>query len=155
MAFRIISLLSFTLSIMLVLMASRRATASDEAGVLLAFRAGLGARGSDMLASWNSSTNICSWEGVACNRGQRVVALSLPSYGLTGNLSPAIGNLDFLQTLNLTSNWFQGEVPSSIGRLVRLQTLDLSYNSSSMIPANLSFYVSLISLRLSNNQLHG
>ncbi|CAL4964695.1 unnamed protein product [Urochloa decumbens] len=136
--------------------------AGDEAA-LLAFKAtaiaGADAYG-DPLASWNDSGGaggLCSWEGVSCGRRhRRVVALNLPSYGLTGALSPAIGNLTFLRMLNLSSNWFQGSIPGSIGRLVRLNTLDLSYNTfNGELPANLSFCVSLMFLDLSSNQLHG
>jgi hypothetical protein len=127
----------------------------DEASTLLAFKAELAGSSSSVLASWNGSTSICDWEGVACSGGQ-VVALSLPSYGLAGALSPAIGNLTFLQTLNLSSNWFQGEVPASIGRLAHLQTLDLSYNEfSGTLPPNHSSCVSLLLLRLSSNRFHG
>ncbi|CAL4951584.1 unnamed protein product [Urochloa decumbens] len=127
----------------------------DEAGVLLAFKAELTGHGSRVLASWNDSTDFCGWEGVACSR-HRVVALNLPSYGLTGTLSPDIGNLTFLRTLNLSSKWFRREVPASIGRLARLHTLDLSYNTfSGTIPTNLSFCVSLQFLILASNRLNG
>ncbi|KAL6894434.1 hypothetical protein ACP4OV_008532 [Aristida adscensionis] len=128
---------------------------NDEAGALLAFKTMLAGHGSDVLASWNGSTGFCSWEGVGCSHGQ-VVALSLPYHGLTGTLSPAIGNLTFLRTLNLSSNWFHGVIPESIGRLGRLQTLDLSYNAfSGTLPANLSFCTSLLYLKLGSNRLHG
>ncbi|PWZ39432.1 DNA replication licensing factor MCM5 [Zea mays] len=59
----------------------------------------------------------------------QVVSLSLSSYGLTGTLSTAIGDLTFLRMLNLSSNWFHGEVPATIVRLAHLQALDLSYNA--------------------------
>ncbi|OEL31414.1 MDIS1-interacting receptor like kinase 2 [Dichanthelium oligosanthes] len=113
------ALLTMTLPSLLseLMIASGSSGASrDETGSLLAFKAELTGHGSDVLASWNSKTSFCGWEGVACGHG-RVVALSLPSYGLTGTLSPAIGNLTSLRTLNLSSNWFKGEIPASIGRL--------------------------------------
>jgi Leucine-rich repeat (LRR) protein len=142
-----------------LLLSAVAAQAADEAA-LLAFRAAAiaGPHG-DPLASWNGSGagGFCGWEGVRCGRRhRRVVALSLPSLGLTGTLSPAVGNLTFLRTLNLSSNWFQGTIPASIGRLVRLKTLDLSYNTfSGALPDNLSSCVSLLSLSFRNNQLHG
>uniref|UniRef100_A0ACD5VJC3 Uncharacterized protein n=1 Tax=Avena sativa TaxID=4498 RepID=A0ACD5VJC3_AVESA len=129
--------------------------ASDEAA-LLAFRAGLSNPG--VLASWNSSTGFCSWEGVTCSRRRptQVVALSLPFRGLAGTISPAIGNLTFLQMLNMSSNELYGKIPPSIGRLRRLQSLDLGRNMlSGMLPANLSFCTSLITLILQFNQLNG
>jgi hypothetical protein len=64
--------------------------AGDEAA-LLAFKAAAigGDTDNDALASWNVSGatagGFCSWEGVTCGRRhRRVVALSLPSHGLTG-----------------------------------------------------------------------
>ena len=100
-AVRIMSLLPFTIFITTAV-ASRGGGGGGggEAGALLAFKEELTCHGSALLLSWNASTGLCSWEGVACSRG-RVVALSLPSYGLTGTLSTAIGNLTFLRTLNL------------------------------------------------------
>ena len=91
----------------------------DEAAALLAFKAAAvagGAYDGDPLASWNNGSGaaggwFCSWEGVRCGRRhRRVVVLSLPSRGLAGTLSPAVGNLTSLRILNLSSNWFQGTI---------------------------------------------
>ncbi|CAL4977889.1 unnamed protein product [Urochloa decumbens] len=137
------------------------ASASDEAA-LLAFKAaaiGGGGGSGDPLASWNKSSagGYCSWEGVRCwGKHRQVVELSLPSRGLTGILSPAIGNLSSLWTLNLSNNGFREDIPASLGRLQHLHNLDLSYNAfSGMLPANLSSCTSLVSLSLGSNQLHG
>nr|CAB3472168.1 unnamed protein product [Digitaria exilis] len=124
------------------------AAEADDEAALLAFKAAAigGASYGDTgmpLPSWNGSGGaggFCSWEGVTCgSRHRRVVALSLPSLGLTGVLSPAVGNLSFLRALNLSSNAFSGDIPASLGRLRRLQILDLSHNTfSGEIPANLT-----------------
>ncbi|CAL4958207.1 unnamed protein product [Urochloa decumbens] len=133
----------------------------DDQAALLAFKfAAINGRYDDPLSSWNSSSSVggfCSWEGVGCGRRhRRVVAVRLPSYGLTGTLSPAIGNLTFLRSLNLSYNWFQGNIPASIGRLASLKMLDLRYNTfNGKLPANLSSCASLLILRISSNQLHG
>nr|AGT15911.1 LRR-kinase protein [Saccharum hybrid cultivar R570] len=159
MAMRVMRLLLAATFVMIAVASwGTHGSASDEASSLLAFKAELaGSSSSGVLASWNASTGVCRWEGVACSGGGgQVVSLSLPSYGLAGALSPAIGNLTFLRTLNLSSNWFQGEIPESIGRLARLQALDLSYNAlSGTLPASLSSCVSLLLLSLSSNQIHG
>ncbi|RLM92572.1 LRR receptor-like serine/threonine-protein kinase EFR isoform X3 [Panicum miliaceum] len=111
------------------------AQANDEAALLAFKAAAIGGGGhGDALASWNGSTGgFCSWEGVRCGtKRRRVVSLSLPSQGLTGALSPAVGNLSSLRLLNLSSNWFiSGGIPASLGRLHRLQALDLSNNAFS------------------------
>ncbi|CAD6239755.1 unnamed protein product [Miscanthus lutarioriparius] len=133
----------------------------DEEAALLAFKATAISNGhNDPLASWNRSATggYCSWEGVRCRgtRHRRVVALSLPSHGLTGVLSPAIGNLSSLRTLDLTSNGFSGNIPASLGRLHRLHTLNLTRNAfSGLLPANLSSCTSLMKMVLDFNKLSG
>ncbi|CAN6195575.1 unnamed protein product [Urochloa humidicola] len=157
LAMRVMSLLPAAMAIMIAVASwgAHGQVNGSEARALLAFKAELAGSSSGVLASWNGTTSVCSWEGVACSGGQ-VVSLSLPSYGFAGALSLAIGNLTFLQTLNLSSNWFQGTIPASIGRLVRLKTLDLNYNTfSGALPANLSSCVSLVLLALDANQFHG
>ncbi|KAK1661628.1 hypothetical protein QYE76_049787 [Lolium multiflorum] len=129
--------------------------ARDEA-TLLAFKAQVSDGAS--LVSWNSSADFCSWEGVTCShqRPARVVALILHSRALSGALSPALGNLTFLRTLNLSFNWLRGEIPESLGRLQHLQTLDLSYNSfSGTLPLNLSSCVGMTTMALDSNKLDG
>ncbi|KAL6626756.1 hypothetical protein ACP70R_030482 [Stipagrostis hirtigluma subsp. patula] len=133
--------------------------ASDEAALLAFKAAAISGTYHDPLASWNSSSDggFCSWEGVMCGaRHRRVVALSLTSYGLTGVLSPAIGNLSFLRFLNLSNNGLSGDIPASLGRLRRLHAIDLSNNAfSGEVPVNLSSCTSLTIMILSFNQLHG
>ncbi|KAL6847920.1 hypothetical protein ACP4OV_022048 [Aristida adscensionis] len=135
------------------------ATEVDDQAALLAFKAEAISTNDDPLASWNSTGAgvFCGWEGVTCRaRHRRVVALRLPSHRLTGVLSPAIGNLSFLRTLDLSNNGFGGDIPGSLGRLRRLQYLDLSSNAfSGELPANLSFCSNLKFMYLSFNQLHG
>lgn len=109
LAMSVVSLLPAAIAVM-VAVASWGAY-GDEASTLLAFKAELAGSSSSMLASWNGSTSIWDWEGVTCSGGQ-VVALSLPSYGHAGALSPAIGNLTFLRTLNLKLQLVPGRGPS-------------------------------------------
>ncbi|KAM0914667.1 hypothetical protein ACQ4PT_011355 [Festuca glaucescens] len=132
------------------------AVSTGDEAALLAFKAHV--TGIDSLASWNSSTDFCNWEGVTCRNQSppRVSELSLDGRGLTGTLSPAIGNLTFLRTLSLSYNWLHGEIPASIGHLRRLQTLDLSYNSfSGTLPLNLTSCARMTTMALGSNKLGG
>ncbi|CAD6341799.1 unnamed protein product [Miscanthus lutarioriparius] len=133
-------------------------SAGDEAA-LLTFKAQVAIDGSSgMLASWNSSTSFCSWEGVTCSRRRptQVSALNLQGGGIKGALPPAIGNLTYLQTLNLSANELYGEIPASLGHLRRLETLDLSNNLfSGEFPANLSSCISMTIMVLDGNKLGG
>ncbi|KAJ9559330.1 hypothetical protein OSB04_013944 [Centaurea solstitialis] len=82
---------------------------------------------------WNESTHFCNWTGIVCGlRHRRVVTLSLRSRGLSGSISPAIGNLSFLRELLLENNSFTGNVPQEVGKLSRLRILRLHNNSLSV-----------------------
>ncbi|CAM0152959.1 unnamed protein product [Urochloa decumbens] len=136
------------------------AASADDEAALLAFKAAAVGSNSSALASWNTSTHggYCSWEGVRCRgKHRKVVALSLPLHGLNGVLSPVIGNLSSLRTLNLSSNGLSGNIPASLGRLHHLHTLNLSRNAFSgpLLATNLSSCTSLIVLDLRWNQLNG
>ncbi|XBH96771.1 hypothetical protein VPH35_087092 [Triticum aestivum] len=138
-------------SLLAVLMVAM-ATASDEAA-LLAFKAQINHGG--LLASWNRSAGFCSWEGVTCSRRRPawVVALLLNGTGLAGALSPAIGNLTFLRTLDLSFNSLHGGIPASLGRLQGLYLDDNAFSGT--FPVNLSSCVSMNEMVLDNNKIGG
>lgn len=112
----------------------------------------------DALASWNTTADFCSWQGIRCSikHKRRVIGLNLSLEGLAGTISPSIGNLTFLETLNLSGNNLQGEIPSSFGRLSQLQYLDLSKNSfHGELTANLKNCTSLEKVNLDSNRFAG
>jgi hypothetical protein len=102
-----------------------------------------------------SGVNHCSWAGVTCDaRSGRVVALSLPSGRLAGELSPAVGRLTELKVLSFRSRGVGGKIPQEIWRLQRLEVLDLAGSSlRGSLPA--TFPEGLKSLDLSGNRLSG
>ncbi|XP_048446455.1 probable LRR receptor-like serine/threonine-protein kinase At3g47570 isoform X1 [Pyrus x bretschneideri] len=124
---------------------------------LLAFKAEIVSDRMDILASWNESLHFCEWPGISCGRRhQRVTVFDLRSSRLEGLLSPNIGNLSFLRTLNLENNSFNSNIPPEIGRLFRLQQLRLGNNSfSGDIPVNISRCSNLRYLDLGYNLLGG
>jgi len=110
-----------------------------------------------VLNSWNSSMPHCQWDGVNCSRKHpgRVTLLTLPGLGLAGPISPYIGNLTFLETLDLTANSFSGALPP-LNRLHKLQQLVLLQNSmQGVIPDSLINRSNLNCLELSGNSLTG
>ncbi|KAK2635874.1 hypothetical protein Ddye_030666 [Dipteronia dyeriana] len=110
-----------------------------------------------VLNSWNDSSHFCEWEGITCGyRRRRVTVLNISSKGLSGSLSPYIGNLSFLKRFVLYNNSIQGEIPHEFGRLRRLKYLILSNNSLvGEIPANLSHCSRLVELYVQGNKLVG
>ncbi|XP_025827437.1 receptor kinase-like protein Xa21 isoform X2 [Panicum hallii] len=136
---------------------SGNATAQDELA-LLSFKSMLSSSPSSVLASWNKSGHYCSWPGVVCGRRHpdRVVALRLGSFNLSGHISPFLGNLSFLQKLDLRNNQLVGQVPAELGHLGRLQGLNLSTNFlQGSIPAAMGGCTNLKVLDLSSNKLQG
>ncbi|KAK2983064.1 hypothetical protein RJ640_006451 [Escallonia rubra] len=117
----------------------------------------------EVLSSWNDSIHFCYWQGVSCSpRHQRVTVLDLPSLKLLGSVSPYIGNLTFLNTINMVNNSLHGTIPEDIGKLYRLQHLSLYLNSfqednyiSGSMPLDIGNLVNLEFLGLSNNMFSG
>ena len=113
-------------------------------------------------AGWTTRTNWLSdrplgeWHGVTTDQSGRVTQISLPGNNLVGNISPQLGSLDNLETLDLSGNLLDGSIPSQLGRLSNLRTLDLSDNLlDGTIPSQLGSLSSLRTLDLSENQLTG
>ncbi|XP_058087457.1 putative receptor-like protein kinase At3g47110 [Magnolia sinica] len=111
------------------------------------------------LSSWNHTLHFCHWQGVTCNgrrHPQRVTELNLTGQKLVGPISPFIGNLTFLRTIDLGENYFHGSIPQEMGRLFRLQYLSLLNNTfTGEIPENLTHCLKLEFLHLYRNQLIG
>lgn len=109
------------------------------------------------LGSWNNSLHFCQWKGITCSsRRQRVTKLHLGSLKLVGSLSPLIGNLTFLKSINLENNSFHGAIPQEIGRLFRLQNLSLQENSfQGEIPTNITHCSDIRILDFTENNLGG
>ncbi|XP_076900701.1 uncharacterized protein LOC143587701 [Bidens hawaiensis] len=137
--------------------AQNNATVTGDRVALLAIKSMISdPRG--ILTSWNeSNTNFCQWRGVTCSlRHPRVTLLDLESSGLTGTLSPSIGNLSFLRGIRLQNNTFSGIIPPEIGRLFRLQELRLYNNSfTGNIPTAITNCSNLQVLHLGFNNLVG
>ncbi|XP_077226325.1 polygalacturonase inhibitor-like [Tasmannia lanceolata] len=75
---------------------------------------------------------------------------------LTGTIPPAIGKLNNLQLLQLTSNSLSGSIPEFLGTLQPLNVLVLSSNKfSGTIPSILANLTNLNAIWLDHNQLTG
>ncbi|ESR41517.1 hypothetical protein CICLE_v10013349mg, partial [Citrus x clementina] len=86
----------------------------------------------------------------------KLKGLSLHKNNLTGDISPFLGNLTFLEIVSLSYNSFEGNIPDSLGQLKELKSLAIGVNNlSGKIPpsvCNLSF---LVNFSVSQNQIHG
>ncbi|XP_049371852.1 probable LRR receptor-like serine/threonine-protein kinase At5g45780 isoform X3 [Solanum verrucosum] len=110
-----------------------------------------------VLDGWDiNSVDPCTWYMVGCSSEGFVISLEMASMGLSGTLSPSIGNLTHLRTMLLQNNHLSGPIPTEIGQLTELLTLDLSGNQfDGGIPRALGRLIYLNYLRLSRNRLSG
>ena len=106
---------------------------------------------------WNSDEPLDAWRGVTTDEEGRVTGLRLAFLGdVSGTLSPALGNLDRLESLTVSFTDLSGPLPAELGNLTNLQTLNLSFNEfSGPIPPELGNLTNLQSLTLAYNQLSG
>ncbi|CAL5022967.1 unnamed protein product [Urochloa decumbens] len=110
-----------------------------------------------IMALWDIySVDPCTWSMVACSADKFVISLQMANNGLSGTLSPSIGNLSHLQTMSLQNNTISGVIPPEIGKLTNLDALDLSSNEFvGDIPSSLGQLTRLNYLRLDRNNLSG
>ncbi|EPS66497.1 hypothetical protein M569_08274, partial [Genlisea aurea] len=113
----------------------------------------------NVLPDWDDahSSDLCSWRGVVCGDAiTSVVALNLSNLNLGGEVSPSIGELRNLQSLDLRGNKLTGQIPEEIGNCIPLVVIDLSDNLiEGDIPFSISKLKQLEILNLKNNQLTG
>ncbi|GLT27846.1 hypothetical protein SLA2020_028170 [Shorea laevis] len=166
---------------MTMAMATDSVQLNDDVLGLMVFKSDL-QDPSSYLRSWIEDDDTpCSWRFVRCNpvtarvselsldglglsgkisgRGlqklQHLKVLSLSRNNFTGNISPELGLIHSLQTLNLSQNSLSGPIPTSFV-LNSIRFLDLSGNSlSGPIPNDLFRNCSLNYLSLSRNSLQG
>ncbi|KAM0869642.1 hypothetical protein ACQ4PT_040541 [Festuca glaucescens] len=130
------------------------AVEGDDRSVLLVFKAGVSGDPNGALAGWGSP-DVCNWTGVACDAVKlRVVKLILSEQNLSGEVSPVLGNLSQLRTLDISSNQFAGGVPPELGNLSCLKFLSISSNKlNGTVPPKLGNLSRLKILDMSANML--
>jgi hypothetical protein len=105
--------------------------------------------------NWLTNTTPCTWSGVLCNNGH-VIALGLPTDGLTGTLPLSLSNLPQLIALDVSGNRLVGALPATLGSLTKLQTLNVRNNTlSGGLPGNIGRLTALQALNLANNRITG
>ncbi|XP_037464254.1 LRR receptor-like serine/threonine-protein kinase ER1 [Triticum dicoccoides] len=139
-------------SLLLLLVAG---AAADDGAALLEVKKSFRNVG-NVLYDW-SGDDHCSWRGVLCdNVTFAVAALNLSGLNLEGEISPAVGALKSLVSIDLKSNGLTGQIPDEIGDCSSIKTLDLSFNNlDGDIPFSVSKLKHLETLILKNNQLVG
>ncbi|CAN6247143.1 unnamed protein product [Urochloa humidicola] len=148
-------------SLLLLSMASPAFSCNEqEKASLLQFLTGL-SRDSGLTASWRNDTDCCEWDGITCSSDGAVVEVSLASRGLGGCISPSLGDLSNLKSLNLSYNSFTGSLPSELLASSSIILLDVSFNHLSRVlqpeesNSSVPNYMPLQVLNISSNQFTG
>lgn len=107
------------------------------------------------LDSWKVSDSPCDFFGVSCDPTGLVTGISLDNQSLSGEISPAISELDSLIYLVLPSNWLSGHLPWELSRLRNLEVLNVTGNRLMGTVPDLSELRNLQILDLSTNYFSG
>lgn len=114
--------------VLLITLASPTSSCTEqEKTSLLQFLAGLSPK-SGLLELWQNATACCMWEGITCGTDGMVVDVSLASRSLQGHISPSLGNLTRLLSLNLSNNLLSGELPQELVSSGSITAIDVSSN---------------------------
>lgn len=143
------------LAALLLVTATAAAAVADDGATLVEIKKSFRNVG-NVLYDW-AGDDYCSWRGVLCdNVTFAVAALNLSGLNLEGEISPAVGSLKSLVSIDLKSNGLSGQIPDEIGDCSSLRTLDFSFNNlDGDIPFSISKLKHLENLILKNNQLIG
>ncbi|KAL8557762.1 hypothetical protein ACS0TY_005026 [Phlomoides rotata] len=128
-------------------------TNSQDVAVLRSLKDGWG----NTPPSWDKSNDPCSsWDGVFCNN-TRVTSLGLTSLGITGKISGDIAGLTELDSLDMSFNLgLTGPISPRLGDLKKLTTLILAgCGFTGSIPSELGNLSELTYLALNTNNLNG
>ncbi|KAK8563762.1 hypothetical protein V6N12_035902 [Hibiscus sabdariffa] len=111
-----------------------------------------------VLEAWNLTSPFCNRTGVTRNvTKQRVMSIDLQNLGLEGTIAPHLGNLSFLNYLNLQNNTFFGSMPQEIGQIFRLRTLILGSNQiqGTILPEGFSRLPFFINIQIGLHNISG
>ncbi|XP_059318609.1 putative receptor-like protein kinase At3g47110 [Lycium ferocissimum] len=124
---------------------------------LISLKSQINMESSHPLSSWDVDSSPCNWTGVVCNENlERVTGLDLSGLGLEGTISPHIGNLSLLASIQLQNNRLTGTLPHQLSNLIHLRVLNASFNSiQGIIPPNISQCKNLMNLDLMQNEISG
>ncbi|KAG9145709.1 hypothetical protein Leryth_024800 [Lithospermum erythrorhizon] len=151
-----ILILQFVSNSLLVVTHTTTNINTDEVA-LLSLKAHVTDTGNVISSHWSVSTPVCNWLGVTCKiRHGRVATLNLRNFGLVGTIPSHLGNLSFLEHLDLSNNTLHGNIPKELARLRRLNYLNLRFNYlDGDMPGWLGSLAKLRHLGLTSNKLSG
>lgn len=121
-----------SLQLLLILVFAISSACGGDLEVLLKLKSSMTGARDSRLEDWDSSREStsahCSFSGVACDGGNRVVSLNVSAHNLSGSLPPEIGLLNNVEIMILASNNLTGRIPVEMANLTSLKILNISNN---------------------------
>lgn len=102
--------------------------------------------------NWNTTSNIDNWAGVQVFSGH-VKGLILEDNQLSGTIPSQIGNLTYLDAVNLSHNQLTGAIPTEIGNLTEMLVLFLNHNQLTTVPPSIENLTKMSEFHLQFNNL--
>ena len=130
------------------------AAAAERAALVALYEATDGPNWTDNM-NWLSDRPLSTWAGVSTASSGRVTQLELSRNGLSGPISPELGNLPDLAYLYLGENDLSGAIPPELGNLDLTELVLGSNQLTGSIPLELGDLANLRRLGLGANQLTG
>lgn len=124
---------------------------------LLSFKASL-KDPTHCLSNWNNSTLLCTWTGITCSLTKtHITQIDLSNKNLSGELSPSLFFLSYIDSIDLSGNTLSGSIPENVFSSLFLRSLNLSNNNfTGLIPKSIpKLGLALEVLDLSNNMISG
>ena len=127
-----------------------------ERQALIAVFKALGGPEWNQHAFWASGRPVGDWQGVETDADGRVVSLMIYDNNVTGQLPPALCELERLHTLHLSFNKVSGALPDELGRCRALKNIWLKGNKlTGRLPDSVAVLPELEYLDVHANDLSG
>lgn len=106
---------------------------------------------------WDTTLDVCSWQGVTCTSDGRLTNISLTKNNLSGTLPSSLGDLADVAYFSVDENNITGTLPTSLQSWTNMYNFDVSYNqlNGTLPPEYGSWTVPGLSFWVSFNRLSG
>ncbi|GMH32250.1 hypothetical protein BSKO_00084 [Bryopsis sp. KO-2023] len=132
----------------------RKTGIANDKEALLAFKKTVMDPG-NALTTWAQNTPCRAWNGVSCDRAQRVHKISLSMVGLQGGNLSTLQSLSHLSIMDVSRNTIGGSFPADLLELSRLKDLNLRANKLVGTLPEVLASSQLKALDISHNQFTG
>lgn len=89
---------------------------------------------------FNRRSVVCDWTGITCDEYEDVTKIELAGRSLSGTIDAVIGQISWLELVDLSNNQLDSTIPPSMENLMYLESLKLNMNE---LTGDASFFCGL------------